>query len=483
LVAGLAAAYFFLGRDTGRPANAAGVKSLAVLPFKPLVAEGRDEALELGMADTLIAKLSNIADVTVRPLSAVRRYGGLEQDPLAAGRQLGVEAVLDGTVQRSGDSVRVTARLVRVGDGRQLWEGRFDAPFTDIFSVQDSISERVATALVPRLGGEERRRLTKRNTENIEAYQLYLKGRYHVLKLTPADNQKSVSYYQQAIAVDPSYALAYFGLAQAYSSRAISGEQPATEWFPKAKAATLKALELDDQLAEAYASLGYILFWYEWDWNEAENRFRRALELNPNSAETHMGYALLLSNTGRHTEARAEIKRAREHDPLNLLIAGQEGQTLLHAGRADEALDSLRKIIELDPNFWFAHMIASSAYTEKGMYTEAIAEARKAKESYGSSSRASALLSYALAKSGRRAEARAELEGLLRLSKERNLSPFNIALAYNGLGETDEALAWLWRGIEQRDPKMTLLKVDPKWNNLRSDPRFQDLLRRVGFTP
>ena len=474
------AAYYFSRPD--RPLNAAGVRSLAVLPFKPLVPEGRDEALELGMADTLIAKLSNVDEITVRPLGAVRRFGGLEQDPFDAGRRLGVEAVLDGTVQRSGDRVGVRARLMHVGDGRQLWEGSFDAPFGDIFSVQDAISEKVAAALQPRLASAEEKRLAKHDTENVEAYQLYLRGRYHVLKLTPAENQKGVSYYQQAIAVDPSYALAYFGLAQAYSSLALSGELPAAEWFPKAKTATLKALELDDQLAEAHASLGYILFWYEWDWNESENRFKRALELNPNSAETHMGYALLLSSTGRHAEALDEIKRAREHDPLNLLISALEGQSLTYAGRTDEALARLQSIFELDANYWLAHSLAASAYIEKGMYGEAVAEARKAKELSGASSIPASSLGYALAKSGRPAEARGLLGGLLKLSGERYVSPYHVALIYHALGERDETLAWLERGLEKRDPRMTSLKVEPKWNDLRTDPRFQNLLRRVGFT-
>jgi DNA-binding winged helix-turn-helix (wHTH) protein/TolB-like protein/tetratricopeptide (TPR) repeat protein len=485
LILGLAAgiAYYIIRPNSFGPTTAAGIRSLAVLPFRPLLPEGRDEVLEMGMADTLITRLGGLGVVPVRPISSVRRYAGLEQDAAQAGEELGVEAVLDGSIQRAGERVRVTARLVRVSDGRQLWSGQFDEKFTDIFAVQDAICERVAGELALNLRGEKRERLSKNYTKNAEAYQLYLRGRYHVLKLTQSENQKGVSYIRRAIEIDPSYALAYFGLAHAYSSLALSGELPSTEWFPKAKAETQKALEIDDQLAEAHASLGFIHFWYDRDWGAAEKQFKRALELNPTSAETHMGYAHLLSNTGRHAEALAEIKRARELDPLNLLINALEGQFLTHAGQADEALATLQKTFELDPNFWFAHMIASSAYTEKGMYAEAVAEARTAKEFFGGSSHPVSYLGYALAKSGRQDEARAELEGLLRLSKERYLSPYNIALVYNGLGETDEAIAWLGRGVEQRDPKMTFLKVEPKWNNLRSDPRFQDLLRRVGLTP
>ena len=473
-------AYYFF--RPGKPANAAGVRSLTVLPFKPLVIEGRDEAMELGMADTLIAKLSSVSGVTVRPLSAVRRYGGLEQDPSAAGSQLGVEAVLDGTIQRSGERVGVTARLVRVGDGSQLWEGSFDAPFTDIFSVQDAISERVAASLKPRLTSAEERRLVKHYTENVEAYQLYLRGRYHLLKLTLPEIQEGISYFQQAIALDPSYALAYVGLADAYRS-ALAGDMPPTELLPKAKAAARRAIEIDDTLADAHAELGFIIFWYDWDWEGAENQFKRGLDLDPNSADTHLFYAHLLSNTGRHAEALAEAKRAREIDPLDLRVNALEGQFLLHAGRTDEALGRLQKTLELNPNYYLARLFASSAYIEKGMFAEAIAEARRASEVSGASNtHPMAFHGYALAKDGREAEARDLLKGMLKSSTERYVSAYNIALVYHGLGERGETLAWLERAYSQRDQKMVFLKVEPKWNDLRGDQRFQDLQRRVGLT-
>jgi DNA-binding winged helix-turn-helix (wHTH) protein/TolB-like protein/tetratricopeptide (TPR) repeat protein len=460
---------------------AAPAKSIAVLPFKPLVPEGREEALEVGMADTLIAKLGRIGGLSVRPLGAVRRYGGLEQDPAAAGRELGVEAVLDGTVQRAGDRVGVTARLLSVGDGRQLWEGRFEAPFTDIFSVQDSISAQVAGSLRPRLTRAEERRLARHYTENAEAYQLYLRGRYHLLKNTRSEIQAAISHFRQAIELDPSYGLAYAGLANAYHALAGPGELPPTELLPQAKAAARKAVEIDDGLAEAHALLGFVIFWYDWDWDAAEREFRRALELDPNSADAHYAYADLLSYTGRHEEALAEIKRARELDPLNLRINTIEGALLINAGRADEALARLQKTLELDPHYWYARQYVANAYIEKGMYGEAIAEARKAKELSESATRPRAFLGYALAKSGRRADARAELEGLLRLSKERHVSPYNIAMIYNGLGERDDALEWLELGYREREPRMVFLKVEPKWNNLRDDPRFRDLVRRVGL--
>jgi len=469
---------FYLWRGNPKPADAP-IKSIAVLPFKPLVAENRDEALEIGMADTLISRLGNNREIVVRPLSSVRKFGRLEQDALTAGRALDVESVLDGSVQRWGDKIRVNVRLVKVSDGTLLWTGTFDEEFTDIFVVQDAISNRVAAALALQLGGDEKMRLTKRYTENVEAYGLYLKGRFHAAKLTPPEMQKGISYFQQAIEIDPSYALAYTGLAEAYRALATAGEMPATEFFPKAKAAAQKAVEIDDHLADAHAILGFIIFWYDWDWNAAENQCRRALELNPNSADAHTFYAHLLSNTGHHAEALGEIKRARELDPLSSRNNALEGQFLLHAGQTDEALARLQKTFDLEPNFWLAHLFAASAYIEKGMFPEAVAEARKAREISGVSTHPIAFEGYALAKSGKRAEAKELLAKLLKLSTERYVSPSNIALIHNGLGERDETLAWLERGFEQREPKMVFLKVEPKWNNLRSEPRFIDLIKRM----
>ncbi|CAN5670748.1 hypothetical protein BH24ACI1_BH24ACI1_15830 [soil metagenome] len=457
------------------------IKTVAVLPFKPLVAENRDEALEIGMTDTLISRLGNNREIIVRPLSSVRKFGNLEQDANSAGRELGVDAILDGSIQRWGEKIRVNVRLIKTADGSSLWTGIYDEKFTDIFVVQDAISNRVAAALALRLGGDEKMRLTKRYTENVEAYQLYLRGRFHVFKLTPPEVNKGISYFQQAIAIDPNYALAYVGLASAYRSLALGGEMLPTEFLPKSKAAANRAIELDDALSEAHTTLGMTIFLYDWDWNEAENQFRRALELDPNSAEAHMFYAHLLSNTGRHAEALFEIKLARELDPLFPFANALEGLFLIHAGQTDEALARLRKTSELEPNFWMPYLFASSAYIEKEMYAEAVAEAHRARKLSPVQTTAISFDGYALAKSGRRDEARVVLNELQKLSTGRFVPPYHIALVYNGLGEQDETFAWLERGFQQRDPKMTFLKVEPKWNNLRDEPRFVDLMRRMNF--
>lgn len=278
---------------------------------------------------------------------------------------------------------------------------------------------------------------------------------------------------------DSGYALAYTRLAQAFGVLAIGGEMPAAEAFPKSKAAAQKAIEIDDALGEAHVALGMGLFVYGWDWNAAEKELLRGIEINPNNAESHGNYAGLLSNTGQHAEALAESKRSLELNPLHLAQNALHGQILLHAGRTDEALDRLQKTSELEPNFWMPHLFAASAYIEKGMFAEAIAESRKEFELSGRND--IPFGTYALAKSGKRAEARAVLEELLKLSAAKYVPPYNIALIYNALDERDNALDWLQKAYEQRDPKMTLLKVEPKWNNLRNEPRFVDLMKRMRF--
>jgi DNA-binding winged helix-turn-helix (wHTH) protein/TolB-like protein/Tfp pilus assembly protein PilF len=477
LIIGLGLLGFYVWQSGEKSAVAdVPIKTIAVLPFKSLGAETRNEALELGMADTLIAKLGG-EEIIVRPLGSISRYANLDQNSLNAGRELGVETVLDGTIQTADNRIRITAQLFRVSDGKQLWTGQFDEKFTDIFAVQNSISERVATALKIRLGNKGK----KHQTENVEAYQLYMKGRYYLIKASKPDPEQSVSYYQQAIELDPNYTLAYAGLADAYRGQTVGGEMPSSEVMPKAKAAALKAIELDDTLAEAHANLGHIYFWYDWNWNAAEKQHQRALELDPNSADTHQFYAHLLSNTGRHTEALAEIKRARELDPLNLRINALEGLFLLHAGQTDAAIAKLQKTLELDPNYRLAVMFSARAYIEKGMFAEAIAATNKAREISAVSSEPIAYGTYALAKLGKITEARAALDELLKSSTTKYVPPHNIALIYNALGESSKALDYLEKAFAEKDVRMVWLKVEPKWNNLRNEPRFIELMRRMNF--
>ncbi len=457
------------------------IDSIAVLPFVNSSGDPDIEYLSDGMTESLINSLSQLPHLSVKARSTVFRYKRKDVEPQKAGEELAVQAVLNGRVVDRGENLTLSLELVNVRTGNQIWGEQYIRKLADLASLPGEISHDVSNKLRMKLSSADERKLAKTYTANAEAYELYLKGRYHLLKLTPPEAQKGISYLQQAIEIDPAYALAYVGLSEAYRSLALAGEMTPTEFYPKSKAAAQKAIDIDDALAEAHTALGSNIFWYDWNWTEAEKQYQRALELNPNSVDTHLFYAHLLSNTGRHAEGLAEIKRARELDPLSPFVGALEGQFLIHAGRSDEALARLQKTFELDPNFWFPHLHAASAYIEKGMLAEAIAEARKSKELSGGETHSMAFLGYALARLGKQAEARTQLEALLKRSNVRHVPPYNIALIYNGLRDHDETLAWLKRGYEQRDPKMTFLKVEPKWNNLRSDPRFQDLMRRMRF--
>jgi TolB-like protein/Flp pilus assembly protein TadD len=480
-VLGLSYLWFYLWGEDAKPASATPVKTIAVLPFKPLVLESRNEALELGMADTLINKISSSEEIIVRPLGSVRRYNNLEQDVLLAGRELGVDSVLEGTIQTSGERIRIAARLVRTNDGKQLWTETFDEKFTDIFAVQDSISNKVLSALTLKLSGEEQKRLTKRDTENVEAYQLYMKGRFHASRLILPEAEKAIEYFNQAIALDPNYALAYVGIAQTYTSFSLSGDVPANDAMPKAKTAALRAVELDANLPESQVAVGFLAFWYDWDWSDAEKKYQRALELDPNNAAAHFFYAHLNSNLGRHAEALTMVNHARELDPLSLITNSAEGQFLFFAGHFDEAVSRLNKTLELDPNFWHTHLVLSGIYIEKQMFPEAVAEAEKAARFSGGNSQAAAVKGYALAKSGNPAQARIVLAGLQKLSTEKYVPAYNFAIIYNALGETETALDYLEKAFAEKNVLMVFLKVDPKWHNLRNEPRFIDLMKRMNF--
>jgi DNA-binding winged helix-turn-helix (wHTH) protein/TolB-like protein/tetratricopeptide (TPR) repeat protein len=456
------------------------VKSVAVLPFKPLVGESRDEALQLGMTDTLITKLSSVRQVVVRPTSAVRKYADPAQDPVTAGKELMVESVLDGTIQKAGDQVRITVRLVRVSDGMPLWSGKFDEKFTDILAVQDSISARVAEALALRLTGHERSLLTKRHTGNAEAYRAYVMGRYFWNKRTIESLEKSVEYFRQAIDLDPSYAQAYAALADSYAVFGVYNVLPPKEAAPKAKAAAMKAVELDDTVAEAHASLA-VAHVAEGDGAGAEREFRRAIQLNPNYATARQWYSECLTAMGRHDDAIAEMKRALEIDPLSLIINAGLGQSFHAAGRPEPALEQLRKTLEMDQNFYVAHVFLGQVYEQVAKTSEAIAEYRKARL-LTDHPWVLANLGHALAVTGRKGEARRLLGELKRRAKQRYTSPTYIGVIYGGLADTDQAFMWLERAYEKRDPELVaFVRLNPQFRYLHSDPRFVDLMRRVGL--
>jgi DNA-binding winged helix-turn-helix (wHTH) protein/TolB-like protein/Flp pilus assembly protein TadD len=486
VVAGLAVSFFLRYRSLNSPAPAGTLlspptKSVAVLPFKPLTPDNGDPILEMGMADSLIAKLSNSRQIIVPSVASIRRYGDLNQDPVAAGRELKVNSVLEGNLQRSGDHIRVTARLLNVADGSSPWAATFDEKFTNVFSVQDAISQKVAEALALQLTPAEKQRPTKRYTENVEAYQRYLTGRYHCAKLIPPEIRTAIGFFQEAIEKDPNYALAYFGLAEANRSLAITSDVPSKDSLPHAKAAATKALQIDDALAEAHASLSFSLIWYDWDWAAGEREAKRAVALNPNSAVAHFAHAHVLSDLGRHDEALAEQTRAIQLEPVFLLINALQGMYLYHAHRDELAFIQLQKTLQLDPNFWITHLMLGKVYAHQHKYLEALAEFTKAKELSHGNSETIGSIGYVAALAGDYAKAHSVLDELNSLGKEHYIPAYNIALVYNGLGDQETAMSYLEKACEERDVRLTMLKVDPRWDTCRSNPRFGAVLKRIGL--
>jgi TolB-like protein/DNA-binding winged helix-turn-helix (wHTH) protein len=479
-------AYRFGSKPAGQAATKSTVgiapasgNSIAVLPFKPLTADSRDESLELGMADTLITRLSNLRQIVVRPTSAVRKYNGLEQDPVAAGQELQVDSVLDGSIQRVGDKIRVTVRLVSVKDRSPLWAEKFDEKFTDIFAVQDSISERVVLALAVKLTGEERQRLAYHHTENAQAYEFYLKGRLFYRQWTEDSIEKALACYDKAIAIDPNYALAYAGKADLFSAYS-SVILPPAEAMSKAREAAQKALQIDDRLAEARRSMARIRNWADWDWPGAEREFQRALEIRPNDAETHISYGGFLTARKRFDEALAALKRAQELDPLSFSTSHMAGRLFYSMRLYDRAIEQYREVVALFPDSAEAHRGLGCALREKGATEEAIGELQKAVEM----SRRDSFLSelgYAYASAGRSHEAIRLVKELEDLAKRRYVSPVCVARIYVGLEADDLAFTWLDKAYKDRSDHLLKLGSDPSFDGVRSDARFRDLLLRVGL--
>jgi DNA-binding winged helix-turn-helix (wHTH) protein/TolB-like protein len=456
-------------------------RSIAILPFRPLVAGNRDEALELGMADTLISRFGSAREIVVRPLSSVRSFVNLDQDAVQAGRLLDVESVLDGNIQRWGDKIRVNVRLIRVVDGSVLWTETFDEKFTDIFVLQDAISTRVASALALQLSGDERTRLERRYTNSSDAYTFYIRGQYYVYKVTEPDIRKGIEYYEQAIQTDPKYAPAYAGIADAYRTLAIASFAPSKIVCPQAKAFAAKALGLDESLAEPHIVLGYISFLYDWDWGTAEKELQTAIRLSPNSSEAHRAYAHMLSNYGRHDEAIAEIRRASELAPMTLITLALESQFLFFAGRDNEAIVQAKRTMDFDPDFWVARNILGRVYISQKQFPDGISELTKATELSGTSTDPMMQLGYAFAISGDHKQALGMLKRLESLSAHTIVPFYNFAMIYNGLGEREKALTMLERSIEEREVQLAFIRIDKRWDDLRAEPRFAALVERMNF--
>jgi DNA-binding winged helix-turn-helix (wHTH) protein/Tfp pilus assembly protein PilF len=455
------------------------VKSLAVLPFKILGAPSTDEYLGLGLADALITRLTNLRQIRVRPTSAVSHYTS-SRDIAVAGQELKVDALLDGSVQRQGKRIRVTTQLVDVRESAILWAENFDEKFVNIFSLEDSFSSQLVKALELKLTGEEKGLVEKRFTESPDAYQTYLKGVYFLNRRTAEGMQKSLELFKRAIEIDPNYAKAYAGMADTYYFLAAYNLIHSRVALPKAEAAVMKALELDDSLAEAHSALA-VLLRRGWAWASAEKEFKRAIALNSNYAEAHHFYSVLLKFLRRFDESWTEIKKAQELDPVSLTINLGLANVFYAAREYDEALEQLRATLELDPNFANAHLRLGMVYHAKDMYDDALAEYQTAQRLMKDQPEIEAYMAHIYAISGKADKAQKVLAKLRELSDQGYEVPYFIALIYAALGDNDGAFAWLERAYDEHDEMLGALRTDPMLDSLLPDPRFASLLRRLGL--
>ena len=480
LAASIVGVYLFVRGAKGGTAPTR-LRTMAVLPFTPISAAARDETLELGMADTLITRLSRLPQFTVRPIDAVRRYSDAQADAVAAGQQLGVDAVLDGSIQRADANLRVTVRLTKVADGSVLWADKFDGQFTNIFSIQDQISERVAAVLSQQITETERAQLLKKDTKDPKAYELYLRGRYFLNQTNDVNLRKALSYFQQATAQDSQYALAYTGTADAYNQLGLWDFMPESEAFPQAKTAAQRALSLDEAGPEAHAALAYVEFRYDWAYASAETEYQRALALSPNSATVHYLYGEYLTARQRFDEATVHQQRAYDLDPLFLPNRMMIAVRFYFMRQYDQAITQLRQILEIDPEFVVAEDLLWASYRERGLYDESVAARLQSLKLQGYSQAELDKLRAAYIASG--------IQGFwqqdnrqIEYHSQQHTSPL-IFLAMNNakLGNKDAAFMWLERALAARSGWVPELRADPVWDNLRDDPRFDALLRKANL--
>jgi serine/threonine protein kinase/Flp pilus assembly protein TadD len=477
LAVAVAAAAYFYSLRSGR----ATINSMAVLPFVNAGDDPDTEYLSDGITESLTNSLSQLPNLRMIARTSAQLYKGRETDPQTVARELGVQAVLTGRVVRRGDSLSISAELVDARDNSHIWGEQYNRRLSDVLVVQQEIAREIAEKLRVRLTGEERRRVTRNYTENVEAYQLYLRGRYHWNKRTAEGLRQAIDYFQQAIDRDQNYALAYSGLADCYSNLQGYAGAPPREMRPRARAAALRALEIDDSLAEAHASLG-LNSHQSWQWAEAERELKRAIELNPNYASAHQWYSLWLEVMGRSDEALGENRRAQELDPLSPIINTNFARFYTLRGQVDTAINECRKVIELSPNFPQAHVILGLAYQKQGRHEEAIAELQKAVELSGRASLPLGALGYGYAVAGRRSEALAVLKELEDRYARGESMGASVAWIHAGLGDKDQAFASLEREFQGRGASLTNgILIYPFFDTLRSDPRYRDLLRRMGL--
>jgi len=454
-------------------------RSIAVLPFTNMSSDPENEFFADGITEEIINALAQIEDVRVVARTSAFSFKGKQVDLRTVGESLKVTTVLEGSVRKSGNRLRIMAQLVSVRDGYHLWSERYDRELKDIFEVQDEIARAIADRLKVTLGANRQEPLVRIGTKNLEAYQFYLKGRFHWNKRTPDGMRKAIEYFQQAIAKDPGYAVAYTGLADAYNLASFLNAFPPREVMLKAKAAAAKALEIDNGLAEAYVSLAYASFTYDWDWIAAGSYFQQALALNPSYVRTHAFYPLYLSSLGRFEEAVATAKNSLDLDPASPAGSHVLAVQLYLSRQFDLAIQQCHKTLEMDPHYAVAYALLGQAYASQGCNREAVPDLHKCLEVSRGGAPALALLGYVHARLGERDQALRMLDQLEALSKRSFVTAFFIALVYAGLEDKDQAFLWLEKAREEQFNRLAYLKVEALWDPLRSDPRFAELLRRV----
>jgi adenylate cyclase len=455
-------------------------KSIAVLPFVNMSADKNDEYLSDGVSEELITALSKITGLQVKARTSSFAFKGKNEDIQKIGELLHVSHLLEGSVAKAGNKLRITAQLIQASDGNHEWSDTYDRDMQDIFAVRSEVAQQVAETLKVRLLGEEKRKIDKKPTENLEAYNLYRQGRFYADKLSEEGMTKAVPLFQQAIEKDPGFALAYAGMADNYVI-AADAIIPPREAFSKAKEAALKAIELDDSLAEAHASLGLVHYHYDWDWGAAEQELKRAISLNPQSAQSYTLYTHYLAGMGRYDEAKKYGARALELDPLSVSAHWFLGWGAIYAGRSDEAIGFFSKALELDPDNPWTHWFLGRAYLLGGNSARAIEEMETGLRFGPDDPLGLGFTGYVYAVTGRRADALKILQRLDELQKSRFISTISRAYVYAGLGDKDKAFEWLEKAYQERSDSLAWFRFDPESKSLQSDPRFVTLMRKVGF--
>jgi TolB-like protein/Flp pilus assembly protein TadD len=469
--------------SVAKPFGAPNDKSVVVLPFANLSRDPDNAYFAAGIQDEIITRLAKITELKVISCTSTQRFKSAPDDLPAIAKQLGVANILEGSVQRTADQVRVNVQLIKADSDAHLWADTFDRKLTDIFKIESEIAKTVAGTLQAKLSGSEQHAIAARPTENTEAYQLYLKGRFFWNKRTGQNLNKAADYFKSAITADSKYALAYVGLADSYVLMPLYGAGVPRDCYPQAKAAAKKALELDDALGEAHTSLAQVLCYFDFDFSQATREFQRAIELNPNYPTAHQWYGNSdLVSLARFDEATAEVKRAIELDPLSLVINTDLGTTYYRARRYDEAIEQLRKTLEMDPAFYYARWNLGSALAAKGDLDAAIGEYQQAR-ALSDNPLMLGLLGHAYGLSGNKTEAMKIVDQLSALSKQRYVSAYSFALVYLGVGDKEEALRWLEKSYQDRaGDALRYVRVEPLLDPLRGNPRFEELVAKI-FAP